>query len=455
MESLTYDICKKNKIIKIMNEYVKYLDIIKKVIIDNQIEIIYYYSNENIDDNFYFLNNPIKKIIFYPSLLYSENVGQNSMNQNLNFLPEKLDVLFLEYKKGINYNKIENLPIGLKVLKLPRNYDYELNNLPYNLEVLWIFTNKNINNTFNFLPESLKELYITNNKNLPENTDNINDDNCPNLDNLPNGLEQLCLNCKINSQLNNLPRKLKILHLSLHYENKIYNLPDGLEELKIPLYYPYLSESISHNTKLKKIIIGFSNKSHFKNISSFNLETIPDYVEEIIFGDDFNQQLNYLPTNIKKITFGFNFRYDINYNLLDSIEYLEFGYNFNNIIYKYPSNLKVLKFGRNFSNNLNNLPEGLIELEINERFNSTIKNLPKTLKIFKFNEFAEYSDLDKLELSDSIEILEFGRYQIHKTINKLPKSLKYIKYCKSNKNITKLIEESNYNGKIEYYYYSN
>ena len=105
-----------------------------------------------------------------------------------------------------------------------------------------------------------------------------------------------------------------------------------------------------------------------------------------------------------------------------------FGYKFNNTIIKYPLNLKILKFGRNYLSKIENLPDGLLELEINERFNNKLSNLPVTLEILRFDEYAEYSHLDKLELHDSIKILQLGKYQNLKCIKNIPKLLEYIKY---------------------------
>ena len=274
-----------------------------------------------------------------------------------------------------------------------------------------------------------------------------------NCDNLPNGLEKLLLYGNIDCELNNLPRNLNTLYLSETYNNMIHNLPDKLEELSIPIDYKYLREIFSsrNTVKLKKLIIGNNYKNHLRRSSSFNLKLIPDSIEEIEFGDNFCQPLTYLPSGLKKITFGFNFNFKINVNFPDSIEYLEFGYNFRGYIGKYPSNLKILKFGRNYSSKIDNLPNGLLELEINERFNNKLSNLPTTLEILKFNELSEYSSLDKLELPDSIKILQLGKNKKLQNIKNIPKSLEYIKYNKLNEKITKLIEETGWIGKKEYW----
>ena len=77
--------------------------------------------------------------------------------------------------------------------------------------------------------------------------------------------------------------------------------------------------------------------------------------------------------------------------------------------------------------------------------------LVATLEILKFDELSEYSNLDKLELPDSIKILQLGKNPKLHNIKNIPKSLEYIKYNKLNEKITKLIEETGWIGKIEYW----
>lgn len=440
---LPYKITDDKKSICVSNGYTDYLTEIHNEIIDNQISILNYASNVNIGINFDFPDNPIEEIIYMRLSLISN--GDKFQKQSFNNLPEKLHTLKFN-SVDVECYKLDNLPSGLKNLYLPNPYCYELDNLPLGLEDLSLYVDNNHTQSLSYLPESLKELKISS----QESNGQIN----INYDNLPNGLEKLFLYGSINRELNNLPRNLKTLHLSQRYNTIIHNLPDGIEELKISLGYNYLRENFSsiNTIKLKKLIIGHVYKKYLLTTSSFDLNSIPNSVEEIVFGDTFNQPLTYLPKEVKKITFGFNYNQLIGYgDLPDSIEYLEFGYKFNNVIIKYPSNLKILKFGRNYSSKIDNLPEGLIELEINERFNNKLSNLPATLEILRFNEYAEYSHLDKLELPDSIKILQLGKYQKQMSIKNIPKSLEYIKYSKSNKKITKLIEETGWIGKIEYW----
>lgn len=438
---LPYKIADDKKSICVLNGYTNYLAEIHKEIIDNQISILNYKSYDNIGTNFDFPNNPIEEIIY--TRLSLKDGTTKFQKQNFNNLPEKLRILKLK-SVDIDCYKLDNLPSGLKNLYLPNSYYYELDNLPLELEYLSLQVSNNFIQSLDYLPETLKKLKII----FPENNNRIK----INCDNLPNGLEKLFLCGSINCELNNLPRNLKTLHLAQTHYYMIYNLPDGIEELQIPIDYKYLREIFSSmdTIKLKKLIIGFRNA--FRIPSSFDLQSIPTSVEEIEFGDDFYQKLTWLPPKLKKITFGFHYNQPISYgNLPDSIEYIEFGCCFNNTVGKYPSNLKVLKFGRNYSSKIDNLPNGLMELEINGRLNSILTNLPTTLEILRFNEYAEYPNLDKLELPDSIKILQLGKYQKLQCIKNIPKSLEYIKYSESNEKITKLIKKTEWVGKIQYW----
>ena len=454
---LSYVITDDKKTIYISHGYIEYLYEIQNVIVDNQIKILYYESQIDIGTNFDFPNNPIEEII-YTTPRFSKYCDK-FQKQNLNNLPEKLQILKFNLM-DIECYKFDNLPSGLKKLSLPNSYCYELDNLPLELEYLSLYVNNSFTQSLSYLPESLKELIISqkNDNNVMEYykfnnlasllkefkefeyennsytqsfsylpmslkklkiishiNDNMVNINC---DHLPNKLEKIFLCGNINSEFNNLPRNLKILHLTQFNNIMIHNLPDGIEELKIPINYKYLKEIFSStNTvkfkKLKKLIIGFNLKSHSRSSSLFDLESIPDFVEEIVFGDNFNQKITYLPQGVKKITFGFNYNYSIGSgDLPDSIEHLEFGYNFNKTIDKYPSNLKILKFNSNYLSSVENLPDGLLELEINVRFKDMLSKLPTTLVIIRYNKFAENHNLDNFALFDYMRILQFDSMRI-------------------------------------------
>ena len=432
-------------------------DVIKNVIITNGIENILFYSRKyELLNELNFYGSNIKSIVI--SSLCREIFIINNNNQNykiikLDNLPKTLESLEIAsncVELGLDQQMFQNLPPRLKKLKLYSCDDISFENLPNTLEVLDISCLSNHANLLDYLPASLKSLNIRITQifksamNQNPNINNLSNYIEIGFDSLPSGLESLKIISQYYGELNCLPVDLKVLYLPGGYVNEIKNIPKNLEELKIPIKYEHL-DNFKVCAGLKKIIIGFTNKSHSHNISNFDLEKIPKSIDEIEFGDDFNQVLENLPMGLRKITFGFNFKpYSI--DLVDSIEYLEFGYNFNGTIKKYPSNLKYLKFGRNFNQEINNLPKGLINLSINERFHSNISNLPSTLLILEFDLLAELNK-DILCIPDSTHTIILGKYMGKNKIN-IPKNLKNITYSETNTWITQELENIGFEGTI-------
>lgn len=436
---------------------------IKKIIVSNKISDIKIYSFEcEILNKLNFTGSNIKSIIISSSSrekYLGQNINGNNENKiiNLDYLPITLESFEIanSYKElRLDPKIINNLPPKLKKLKLYTCEDVSLENLPNTLEILNISCFSNQTNILDYLPTSLKKLNIkitkvfkpTENNVFVNNKPEIKFDVCKgiNFDSLPSGLESLIITGEYSGELNCLPIGLKILYLPSVYKSEIKNIPETLTELKIPLEYDFLN-NFKVCTNLKKITIGFSFKQHSSIKSKFDLKKIPNSIEEIEFGDQFNQDIDILPINIKKITFGFNFKPTF-IVLSDSIENLEFGYNFNGIIKKYPSNLKYLKFGRNFNQCINNLPEGLISLSINERFHNKIYKLPSTLEILEFDKFAQYKH-DITFIPDSVNMIILGKYMEKNKIN-IPKNLKNITYPKNNMWIKEQLDSIGFTGVI-------
>lgn len=404
---------------------------LKKIILENKIENIIFYFNKNklkTLNNFNISELNIKSIILDYSNISISDIYANKYHfiTTIFNLPNNLESF--EIIDNHNYRELKldpssfkNLPPKLKKLKISSYNTIELNNLPNTLEILDISISSNYPNKLDYLPSSLKSINLTIIQYLIINS-NINIK--INLDSLPSGLEDLIIIGYYHSDLNCLPINLKKLHLPSEYTNKIINVPENLEELKIPLEYKYL-DNFKNCKKLKKIIIGFSYMYNIYTNSYFNINSIPQTIEEIKFGDTFNQSIEFFPPKIKKITFGYNFNPD-SISIPDTIEYIEFGYKFNGIIKKYSSNLKYLKFGMNY--------------------NKEINNLPVILKIFEFDECEEYK-LDISNIPESVEIIKLGKYMISNKIN-LPKNLKKITYSKLNDWITQKLEENKFTGII-------
>lgn len=391
----------------------------------------------------------IKSLVIFPF-----NINMNNpinLILNLKKLPttlETLEIVDIDKISTIDLGIFKNLPCKLKKLKLFNCENTSLDNLPNTLEKLNISCLSHQSKLLDFLPSSLKYLKIQINDHIEQNFDYLFDNQINNqklkFDSLPSGLESLKIEGYYQNELNCLPNSLKELHLPEEYLNIIINIPKNLEKIKIPIKFKNL-EILKNCVNLKKILIGGTIKKHFQNISNFELEKIPESIKEIIFGDDFNQNIDNMPKNVKKIILGFNFKQNV-IKLSDTIEYLEFGYNFNGLILKYPVNLKYLKFGRNFNQNINNLPEGLIELSIGERYLSLIKKLPLTLEMLIFDKNSEYMK-DIFCIPENTHTIILSVYMEKNKIN-IPKNLKKITYSENNIWITQELKNKNFDGTI-------
>jgi hypothetical protein len=108
-------------------------------------------------------------------------------------------------------------------------------------------------------------------------------------------------------------------------------------------------------------------------------------------GYKFNEKLDISP-NIKSIILDCNNQYIIN-NLPDSIEELELGYNFNLELNNLPSSIKKIIFNnKNYNKPLNNLPKGIELLKLPYNYNIPIINIPQELKKIFCSKNYEFID---------------------------------------------------------------
>lgn len=201
-------------------------------------------------------------------------------NQIINF-PPNLEVLVFnqrssfyfdsEIKKSIK--KLDklfvNLPNTLKILKIPNNWNFPLNNLPCGLKKL--FLGEMFNQLLDFLPDSLThlEFFKFNKYSQP-------------LNNLPQGLEYLDLgycNDYIHP-IQNLPNSIKYLKIG-KYNIEIKSLPNSLEKLVVgsPVYF-----NLKKNYDITFKYNGFYELTHFGSYNNKNNVkiTIPPNLKEII-----------------------------------------------------------------------------------------------------------------------------------------------------------------------------
>jgi len=175
------------------------------------------------------------------SITLYETVDENIITE---YLPKIKNLsLSHNFNAFIDFSKFDNIE---RLFIYNGSYNQSLDNLPKNLEELYIRNEKSM--SIDNLPSNLKGLYIRG--------------NLPMLDFLPQSLEKLSLNCSMESRkytkniFNNLPKIKQMLIFMYYGEPFIEILPDSIEELYIDLYkYPI--------TKLPKNLKYFSFKSLF------------------------------------------------------------------------------------------------------------------------------------------------------------------------------------------------
>lgn len=163
-------------------------------------------NNTHIDINFVNNISNNDKILEYLknftsiSFYYCSNFA-NKLHEGLN----KLYIFNHHhiYEKKNNYEKYDNLPSTLKVLKIfSNNYDC-IDNLPQNLEFLSLFGHVSLDN----LPENLRVIKICYSYDTEIKQYGI--------DNLPDSIENIILDniIYINFKINKLPKSLKNIYM--------------------------------------------------------------------------------------------------------------------------------------------------------------------------------------------------------------------------------------------------
>ena len=219
-------------------------------------------------DEFYFrqtnITNRLKKLIIKQSSIYPND---NFIFESIN-LPIELEELYFdyedEYKPTIRYSDefiklVKNLPMNLKIFKLPSFYDHPLDNLPLCLEKLYI--GKHYNHQLDNIPTSIKFIEFVEGMKFNKS-----------LDNLPSQLEYLNLKFENNlfHTISNLPNSIKFLEIG-KYELEISKLPKDLITLCIasPIKFNFVKSEL-------KIVLN-KNTKDMKNIKYFNMEFVGKY----------------------------------------------------------------------------------------------------------------------------------------------------------------------------------
>ncbi len=108
------------------------------------------------------------------------------------------------------------------------------------------------------------------------------------------------------------------------------------------------------------------------------------FAEQVIFGEEYNQPIDYLPDNIKIIIFKNKFNSRVK-RWPAKLKYLMFGNDYNQVSNNLPESLEELYFGNNFDKPLLSLPPNLRLLEIGEKYSFNLESLPDSLEYIKIS----------------------------------------------------------------------
>uniref|UniRef100_A0A6C0HKV1 Uncharacterized protein n=1 Tax=viral metagenome TaxID=1070528 RepID=A0A6C0HKV1_9ZZZZ len=282
-------------------------------------------------------------------------------NEPLDWIPEGVESINFQSftQEIIKFNcPINKLSSTIKSIKLYGNYDQPLDNLPPNLLSLTISTLK-YSYSLDNLPFPLKELFIYTCKEY-----------CGYLDSLPPNLEILDIKTNYNKPLDNLPKLLKKLYIcSSIFNQPLNNLP-GVENIDIINTRQTLrKKNLLENRKNEKVIY-----SGLEMLSMFTIK--------------FNQPLDNLPPTLKYLYINGNiFNHPVNnlpFNLLTLYIYSNI---FNQSIDNLPCRLKYFQISsETFNHSINYLSNSINELYLTLlAFNQSISKLPKCLHNLHIN----------------------------------------------------------------------
>lgn len=357
----------------------------------------------------------LKKLMLHSLPELPNNIEQlvfNKFIKEVN-LPKKLTRLICDYFSEFNEN-IDFELNNLTYLKLNNSFNQPLNNLPDKLRYLNLASK--FDNYFNSV-ENIEELYLDEEFNTDINYFlinckklkilNINEKFDQKINYLPNTLEKLILDCKYNKSIPIIPNSLLLLKLqyyNLSLTNNIFDINNNLTEIDF---------GYNFNQKIEKYLLALIN------------------LKKLTFGDNFNQIVNHLPINLKELVIGNSFNKRIDH-LPINLEILVIGNSFNKKVNYLPINLKELNLGDSFNRPLNNLPNKLKTLKLGEKFNHSIENLTDSLKYLVLYHYLDKNQnlvINKLPIN--LKHLSFIDYKVIKPkINNKSKSLKiYYSYC--------------------------
>ncbi len=362
------------------------------------------------------------KYEFEPGVIPSsvQTLVLNDFNQKLKpgDIPNGVIELFLPY----NFDqKIEAnvLPPSIKIIHFANaeySHELEIGSIPYGVEEIYFEQIKRIGK--NVLPNTIKKLvfdygitFKLEDGILPTSLEYLSIMSSPfcyidnkNFDDVLNYIQ----NCDTEAKLINL----KTFKINGEIRKNLDNLPDGLEELEI--------ESVTFNLplnnlpfSLKKLKIQCLNYSH-------TLDNLPDGLEELIIFSNYNLPLDNLPNNLKFAKLGLNsYDHELN-NLPNMLTCLELRGKFNCKLENLPFGLKKLSLIK-FNGSLGQLPEGIERLSILDRSFILINKFPKSLTHLKLDYNIRMLDKELISNLKYIDLRGCDLKKKHKDI--FPKDL--------------------------------
>lgn len=185
-------------------------------------------------------------------------------------------------------------------------------------------------------------------------------------------------------------------------------------------------------------------KYYDNNLFTFHLDIIDieqieeklsfvENVEHIYFSMNFNKPINLKKlvwlSNLKKITWGEKFNSE--FELPNCVEYIEFGKEYNKPLNNLPTQLEILLFhsDSNFNQPINNLPNGLKIIYLPSIFSQSLDYLPESLEIIEFYDYSNYN-LEINNLPTNLKKISLGK-KFSQTLDNLPINLKNLKIGKN------------------------
>ncbi len=123
---------------------------------------------------------------------------------------------------------------------------------------------------------------------------------------------------------------------------------------------------------------------HFNVWFNHPISQLPNHLQQLDLGGDFDHPIDRLPTSLKKLQFSLFFDQRLP-SLPPFLEELHFGMEFDQAVEEWPKTLRVLEFGDCFNQPLKHLPAHLEELTLGRYFEQPDFELPSSLITLHFD----------------------------------------------------------------------